>query len=156
MNGWQLATINRADLGPILAIEQNSFRWPWGRISFEGELSCRTGRNFMIKKIDPSSGGQIIAYVFLRLVADELHVLKIAVTPAWRGRGIASALLSRCFIKFAQQGANLVHLEVRPSNIPAVELYYKLGFEPIGRRPAYYVDSKEDALLMIKHLKEDT
>lgn len=155
MNGWQLATINKNDLESILAIEKNSFRWPWGRISFEGELSCQDSRSLMLKKPFSGSDDRIIAYVILRLIAEELHLLKIAVTPAWRGCGIASALLSRCFLIFAQQGVTVVHLEVRPSNFPAIELYNKLGFEVVGRRPAYYMDSKEDALLMTKYLKED-
>jgi ribosomal-protein-alanine N-acetyltransferase len=51
-----------------------------------------------------------------------------------------------------RQGANSVFLEVRPSNITAVELYEKLGFREIGRRPKYYTDSKEDALVMMKVL----
>jgi ribosomal-protein-alanine N-acetyltransferase len=54
-----------------------------------------------------------------------------------------------------EQGAKSAHLEVRPSNITAIELYQKLGFERVGRRPKYYTDSKEDALLMMKILKED-
>ncbi len=156
MNGWQVGSISQADeIEPILAIEQRSFRWPWGRLSFEGELSCQNAANFIVKSADSGTGEQVIAYAFVRLVADELHLLKIAVSPAWRGKGIARQLLERCFHAGIEKGANSVHLEVRPSNSPAVELYLKLGFEVIGRRPKYYKDTKEDALLMVKHLKEE-
>jgi ribosomal-protein-alanine N-acetyltransferase len=156
VNSWQLDTINCADeLEPILAIEQNSFTWPWGRLSFEGELSCQNACNFIAKSSEKGNGEQVVAYAFFRLVADELHLLKIAVTPAWRGKGIATGLLTRCFKWGAGLGATSVHLEVRPSNIPAVGLYAKLGFEVIGRRHNYYSDSKEDALVMIKNLKEE-
>lgn len=150
MNGLQLAVINRADLEPILAIEQHSFQWPWGRISFEGELNSQNTCSYVVKSAQGHTCGQVIAYVFLRRAADELHILKIAVRPAWRGQGIATWLLERCFIISAGQGTKSAHLEVRPSNIPAVELYQKLGFQVIGRRPKYYADSKEDALLMTK------
>ena len=153
MNGWRIATIKRTDLEPILAIEQLSFQWPWGRISFEGELSCQTACNYVVKSAEANEvhlAAQIVAYAFLRRVADELHILKIAVTPALRGHGIATWFLSRCFTVGAQQGANSVYLEVRPSNIPALKLYKKLGFKVIGRRPKYYADSKEDALVMMK------
>lgn len=155
MNGWQLAHINQADLDTILAIEQNSFRWPWGRLSFEGELRNHTGCNYVVKTGEGQIGTQVIAYAFWRLVLDEMHILKVAVTPAWRGQGIASRLLKHCFNLSVEQGAVSAHLEVRPSNVPAVELYRKLGFEVIGRRPKYYKDTKEDALLMMKILKED-
>jgi ribosomal-protein-alanine N-acetyltransferase len=156
VSSWQLGTINQADeLEPILAIEQLSFRWPWGRLSFEGELSCKNACNYIAKLHANGAGEQVVAYAFFRLAADELHLLKIAVSPAWRGQGIASRLLERCFAIRAKQGATSVHLEVRPSNTPAMELYLKLGFEVIGRRHKYYADTKEDALLMMKNLKEE-
>jgi ribosomal-protein-alanine N-acetyltransferase len=156
VNSLQLDTISRADeLAPILAIEQRSFRWPWGRLSFEGELSCRNACNLIVKSSDIGADEQIIAYAFLRLAADELHILKIAVTPAWRRRGIATRLTELCLKIGAQRGATSAHLEVRPSNTPAVCLYQKLGFDVIGRRHNYYRDSKEDALVMMKNLKEE-
>ncbi len=155
MKGWRISTVNRGDLELILAIEKLSFQWPWERISFEGELSCQNALSYVVKSAETGREDQIIAYAFLRRAADELHILKIAVAPAQRGQGIAACILNRCFTISAQQGADSVHLEVRPSNVPAMKLYEKLGFKVIGRRPNYYADSKEDALMMIKNLKED-
>ena len=156
MSSLQLGTICQADeLEPILAIEQQSFRWPWGRLSFEGELSCQNACNYIVKSGPNGTGEQVIAYAFLRRAADELHLLKLAVSPAWRRLGIATRLLERCFAISAKQGATSVHLEVRSSNIPAIELYLKLGFEVIGRRHKYYEDTKEDAVLMMRNLKEE-
>ena len=153
MNGWQIVSINRRiDLDPILAIEQLSFQWPWGRRSFEGELSCQNACSYVVKSAQADKGEQIFAYAFLRRVVDELHVLKIAVTPAQRGRGLAKWFLNHCFTMAAQQGANSVYLEVRLSNIAAIKLYEKLGFREIGRRPNYYPDSKEDALVMMNNI----
>lgn len=155
MNGWQLVSISHADLEPILAIEQNSFQRPWDRLSLESALRCQNARNYAVKPTEGKFCGPFIAYAFLRLLGDEVHLQKVAVTPTWRGQGVASWLLERCFTLSVEQGARSAHLEVRPSNIPAVELYQKLGFESVGKRPKYYTDSKEDALLMIKILKED-
>ena len=155
MNGWQLTHINHADLEPIIAIEQNSFQWPWGRLSFEGELDSHTACNYAVKSAGGQTDGQIVAYAFWRLVVDEMHILKVAVTTGLRGQGIASWLLERCFQLGVEHGARSAHIEVRPSNRPAVRLYQKLGFEVIGTRPKYYSDTKEDALLMMKILKED-
>ena len=117
-------------------------------------MHSRNARNYAVKSTEVKTGGQVIAYAFWHLVVDEVHVLKVAVAPAWRGQGIASRLLERCFTLSVEQGAKSAHLEVRPSNIAAIELYQKLGFELVGRRPKYYTDSKEDALLMMKILKE--
>ena len=156
MSSWQLGSINQADeLEPILAIEQRSFRWPWGRLSFEGELTCQNACNYVVKSTAEGNGERVIAYAFFRLAADELHLLKIAVSPAWRGRGIATRLLERCFAISEKRGAASVHLEVRPTNTAAIELYLKLGFEVVGKRHKYYDDTKEDALLMMKNLKEE-
>ena len=152
MDGWHLEHINHADLDPILAIEQDSFLRPWGRLSFEGELRNRSACNYAVKSTGVKTCGQVIGYAFWHLAADEVHVLKVAVTPAWRGQGIASRLLERCFTLSVAQGAKSAHLEVRPLNRPAVGLYQKLGFEVIGKRPRYYSDTKEDAWLMMKVL----
>ena len=152
MNRWQLDHIKPADLEPILAIEKNSFKWPWGRLSFEGELRIKSSCNFVAKSTEEPTEGQIIAYAIWRLLADEMHILKVAVIPDRRGQGIATRLLERCFAWSVEQGAVSAHLEVRPSNVAAVELYRKLGFEVVGRRPKYYTDTKEDALLMAKDI----
>lgn len=155
MTRLQLGTIDRSeDLEPLLAIEKRSFQWPWGRLSFEGELNSRESRNYIVKSVNDGAGEQLAAYAFFRRAADEVHLLKIAVTPAWRRKGIATRLLQYCFGVCAGQGATAVHLEVRPSNRAAIELYLNLGFEVIGRRHRYYADTKEDAVLMMKNLKE--
>jgi ribosomal-protein-alanine N-acetyltransferase len=155
VNSWRLDTICSVDeLEPILAIEQKSFRWPWGRRSFEGELACQGACNFIVRSSGGGIAEQVVAYTFLRRVVDELHILKIAVSPAWREKGIATWLMTFCLQRAVAHGATSAYLEVRPSNIPAVALYEKLGFEVIGRRHKYYADSKEDALVMIKNLKE--
>lgn len=154
MSPWRLDPVSDADLESILHIEQISFRRPWGRRSFESELTCPKACNFIVKSDSAAIPTQVIAYVFLRLITEELHILKIAVAPACRGHGIAAWLLDQCFGMGKDSGAEMVYLEVRTSNIPAVGLYQKLGFEVIGRRPGYYTDTQEDALIMMKNLKE--
>jgi ribosomal-protein-alanine acetyltransferase len=154
VDGCQIVTINRSvDLDAILAIEQLSFQWPWRRRSFEGELSCPGAFGYVVKSAQADKEIQIVAYAFLRRILDELHLLKIAVTPSQRGRGIATWFLNHCFTMGAQQRANSVYLEVRLSNIIAIKLYEKLGFVEIGRRSNYYPDSKEDAVVMMKDIE---
>ncbi len=96
----------------------------------------------------------IIAYICFRMIADEMHILKIAVAPEWRHQGIALWLLEKSLENAVKKGAEVTYLEVRPSNNPAIGLYNKAGFRVVGKRPNYYSETREDALVMIKYLKE--
>ena len=151
----QLAAINLDDINPILEIERDSFSWPWSRISFVGELANKQAYHFTVKCLDGTDEQQVIGYIFCRLVENELHILRIAVEENWRSRGIASWLLKRCVGLACERGAKAAFLEVRPSNQNAISLYHKQGFRVIGKRPNYYTDTREDALVLLKNLKED-
>jgi ribosomal-protein-alanine N-acetyltransferase len=89
-----------------------------------------------------TQSGELVAYAEARRVGDEVHVLAIAVLPAWRRRGIASALLGA-----VRGGARAAYLGVRESNSAGLGFYARHGFEVAGRRRGYYADG-EDALLM--------
>ncbi len=95
-----------------------------------------------------------MAYACLRRIDGEVHLLKVAVAPGLRKRGIATWLLSNCFKKIAKKGLRVVHLEVRPGNTAAQALYKTLGFKLLAIRPRYYTDTGEDALVLVKKLKE--
>ncbi len=89
------------------------------------------------------------------LVLDELHIDNVATDPLWRQQGIAARLLREGLATARQRGARSALLEVRPSNLPALSLYVKFGFQIDGRRPAYYQSPPsppEDALLLSCHL----
>jgi ribosomal-protein-alanine N-acetyltransferase len=149
--GWSIVTLDESHIDGIIAIEKTSFQQPWQRISFLDELSCRDALDVVV--LDPL-GGQIFAYAFLRMTLDEIHLLKIAVAPRWRRRGIATWLLGFCFGLAQRRNARKVYLEVRRSNGSAIDLYDKVGFQIIGTRPKYYTDTGEDALIMMKSLEE--
>jgi ribosomal-protein-alanine N-acetyltransferase len=83
-----------------------------------------------------------------------MHLLRIAVAPQWRRRGVASKLLDTCFSLAHKNGAESAILEVRPSNKPAISLYHKLGFHLVERRKNYYTETREDALIFKKKVKE--
>ncbi len=92
------------------------------------------------------SGCVLLGYLVLSLAAGEAEVLNIAVLPEFRGQGAGSELM-RFALWDARDRWELAHLEVRPSNAPAVALYEKNGFRISGRRKGYYADG-EDALVM--------
>jgi ribosomal-protein-alanine N-acetyltransferase len=89
-----------------------------------------------------------VGYLLAWHVADELHVLSVATLPAEQRRGVGRALLAHAIAFAATRRVRLVLLEVRCSNVRAIELYQTLGFRVVGTRPRYYADNFEDATEM--------
>ncbi len=81
------------------------------------------------------------------LMGDEVHIVTLAVQPAWRGVGLGKWLLLRLLDEARQQGGLLATLEVRTGNQAARLLYERVGFQQIGQRKRYYPDG-EDALVL--------
>lgn len=150
----KFTAITEADIDAILPIENLSFQRPWGRRSFLSELGLAGAENLAVRQADPGSRQGIVAYIFFRLVADEMHILKIAVAPEWRCRGIATVLMEKSLGLADTKGCGSAYLEVRPGNSAAVRLYRKLGFQLVGKRTNYYSETGEDALVMCKKLRE--
>lgn len=105
---------------------------------------------------EPREGvpGLLAGFVIGRPVADEFEILNLAVAKAFRRRGIATQLVSATLNEAAVAHARQVFLEVRASNQGAIALYMRLGFRVCGRRPNYYRDPLEDALLLVWHNAE--
>jgi ribosomal-protein-alanine N-acetyltransferase len=82
------------------------------------------------------------------LIVDELHIATIATHVEYRRQGIAQSLLLHAFKSAWVEGAHSAFLEVRASNDAAQAMYRKYGFIESGRRPRYYKDNNEDAILM--------
>jgi ribosomal-protein-alanine N-acetyltransferase len=137
------------DLDEVLAIERASFTMPWSRGAFLYEIEqnrvarCRVVRD----------GDELVGYVCVWEIADEVHVTNIAVHPAHRRRGIARGLLQLLLTEARARDLRLVVLEVRPSNHQAIALYESFGFRVTGRRRGYYYDTGEDALVMETRLE---
>jgi ribosomal-protein-alanine N-acetyltransferase len=154
MPAWQLNVIIPEDLDKILIIDYLAFKRPWNRNLFLQELSCNHGFGYSVRCHQTDQIPAIIAYIFLRMILTELHIIRIAVAEDFRSRGVATWLLQQCFKLVEQKDVDSVYIEVRPSNKAAIALYHKLGFQLIGTRPNYYPESNEDALVMKKQLKE--
>ncbi len=132
----------RADVDAIHRIEQVSFPAPWRREFFISELSADSRFNIVARR-----DGVVIGYLFAMWIFDEMHVNKIAVAAMERRRGIADALMARCFEFARRHGVQTISLEVRKSNIGAQEFYRHLDFESSYLRPRYYPDG-EAAVVM--------
>ena len=96
----------------------------------------------------PHAGGTAIGFLVAWHVADELHVLSVAVEPSLRRRGVGRALMNAALDYGRTNRVRLVLLEVRRSNRPAIKLYRSLAFSAMGVRPEYYADTGEDAVEM--------
>lgn len=143
-----------ADIAALMAVERLCFTRPWGYLSFSAELAAETGYNYTAREKSETADKRIAGYLFFRVIADEMQILRIAVAPEWRRQGLAGHILDMGLRKALEAGAAASFLEVRASNIPAMSLYNGLGFRRIGQRPGYYPETGEDALILMKNLKE--
>ncbi len=140
-----------ADLQDVLRIEHASFDDPWSDTSLAGELLTDLLRLPLVAEFE----GRVIAFLMAWKVADQLHILNIAVEPSLRRSGIATMLLQAAAGEGARHGLNEITLEVRRSNQPAIRFYERHGFIEVGVREGYYADNGEDALIMncpLRHL----
>ena len=155
MPDWHLEAITPQDLDKILSIDRKAFKRPWHRKSFLEELVCENAYSYAVRSQPVDQRSEIIAYVFLRFLLTEMHILRIAVAAEFQAMGVATWLLQQCFSLAKRKQVYSVYIEVRPTNETAIALYRKSGFQLLGRRPAYYPETGEDALVMVKHLKEN-
>jgi ribosomal-protein-alanine N-acetyltransferase len=137
------------DLDAIDEIEQHSFKSPWTRATFEGELQREWARIDVMR-----DGTRIVAFCNYWVVTTELHILAIATHPDYRGKKIATQLLAHILEHARQIGCSLATLEVRRGNKPAIALYERAGFSTVHVRARYYQDD-EDALVMLKAIAAD-
>jgi [ribosomal protein S18]-alanine N-acetyltransferase len=147
-----IAPMQLGDLDEVLEIERHAFRSPWSRQLLLEELDREWAHVDVLRS--RADGGQVAAYLNYWLVRDEVHLLNIAVHPRVRRRGYGRALMDH-LLEFARRHrCRYLTLEVRRSNLAAIELYRAVGFEAVGVRPRYYVDDQEDAVVMVLELAE--
>jgi [ribosomal protein S18]-alanine N-acetyltransferase len=132
-----------SDLPAVLEIEQASFPVPWKPEFFFSEMNTPYARLVVAER-----AGQVIGYFCCWLVADEVHILDVAVHPGHRRRGVGRLLLQYILAEARQNGVRSASLEVRVSNQPAIALYQALGFQQVAIRRQYY-ENGEDAFLMV-------
>ena len=146
MTPWAIDVVTSPDqIDAILAIEEASFTNPWTRVMYLAELE-NTGTSYCFLAKAPD--GQVVGFCSFWRVLDELHINNLAVLPAFRRRGAATALLTYVLQRGVALGARRATLEVRRSNDPARLLYERFGFTVAGIRRAYYTKPVEDALVL--------
>ena len=145
------------DVQHVHAIDLTSFSIPWPESAYRYELNQNPNSILWVAENSVPGGESLITgMVVVWIVLDEAHIATIAVHPEHRQRGVGRGLLAMALKQAIQRGAERAMLEVRAGNEAAQALYRQFGFEVVNRRPKYYRDNLEDALLMnLETLNED-
>ncbi len=134
----------------VYEIDKLSVPIPWSKKSIEEELNNMLA-TFIVAKDDE----KVVGFAMCWYIMDECHIGNIAVHPDYRRKKVATKLLDELLKGTKEHGTNYLILEVRTSNVPAQNLYKKLGFEETVVRKHYYKNpdgSYEDALIMSKNI----
>lgn len=141
------------DLEAVSELERLSFSVPWSRGLLAGCLESRFDSVWVLEVSDPAlPAGEAAGYCNLRVIAGEGELMRIAVHPGFRGRGLAGKLMDVLVSSAREQGAETLSLEVRSSNAAAISLYKSFGFTQTAVRKGYYACPAEDALIMVLFL----
>jgi [ribosomal protein S18]-alanine N-acetyltransferase len=139
-----IGPMQRKHLRGVQRIERQVYPRPWSMGLFMSELGFGSSRVYVVARV----GSTVVGYGGLMLVADDGHITTLAVDPAWHRHKIGTRLLLTLSEAAVARGAKNLTLEVRAGNTAAQELYRAFGFAPAGIRKGYYVETKEDAIVM--------
>ena len=139
---WMLPQLER--------LEEECFSVPWTPEQLLSEFPDES--HLFLTAVE---GERVLGYVGMMHVLDEGYISNVAVAPAYRRRGLGDRLISELLERAKALRLAFVTLEVRESNAPAIALYLKHGFSPVGVRRNYYEKPKENAVLMTIFLESN-
>ena len=142
---YEIVPMDRSHIPQILKLEQACFSTPWTETMLADALYDPQA-SFLVAEDEE---GHILGYAGLHVILDEGYIDNVAVEPDARKHGVASALLD-VYCRFGAANLAFLTLEVRASNVPAIGLYEKYGFQRAGLRPGYYQHPREDAIIMTR------
>lgn len=137
--------MNESHVAAIAELEKRCFSDPWSVNSITSELE-----NSLSLWLVAIEGDQLAGYVGSQSVLGWADMMNLAVAPEYRRQGIGEKLVQMLEQQLKAEKVTCLTLEVRASNLPAITLYQKLSFSQVGRRPNYYYNPKEDALILRK------
>jgi len=141
-----------ADVSAVADLERSIFGDPWPEAAFIREID--EARTSWPRVALDAETGDIVAYLVGWFIADEAHLANLAVAPRSRRQGFAQQLVEELIEEGRRRDSRFIVLEVRRSNRAAKAFYGKNGFYAVTVRPRYYRDNGEDAIVMVKPLKE--
>ncbi len=144
MNDLIIRQMKEEDIPTVVEIEKISFTTPWSETSFHNEIyNPRSTARCAIM------GQRLAGFVCASQVADEGHILDLAVHPDFRRKGIAKALVQNIIEELRENACRFLYLEVRASNDIARKFYEGIGFRVVGTRKSYYLKPEEDAIILM-------
>ena len=121
----------------------------WNRRTFEDILANpKQGSCLIAEQGGAEHDGVVTGFACFRVTATEAELLNLAVLPLVRRQGTGSRLLKEVLQEVARRGAECIFLEVRESNVAALRLYERFGFQSVGRRRGYYTQPAADAVIL--------
>ena len=148
MTDFVIEKMSPSHVGEIARLEKECFSTPWSEDGLKSELNNAFARFFVA-----TYAGEIAGYVGAHNVLGEVYITNVAVFEKFRRNGVAKKLIDALLESAKAENGNFVTLEVRKSNIPAVSLYEKCGFEKVGERKNFYEKPRENAVLMTYFIK---
>ena len=146
MDNITIREMKKSDIEQIMKIESAIFgEFHWRPESFSSEIENEFGYYFIVTD---ENSQQLVGYCGFWLITDEGHITTLAVDPEYRKKGLGEIMIQKMIETGYEKKVKWFTLEVRASNIPAQNLYYKYGFKSLGLRKSYYQDNGEDALIM--------
>lgn len=143
----EIRRMNLDDIAPVMKLERAIFPDPWSAAAFREQITGE-GWGAIVAECD----GRIIGYGCYYIVAGESHLTNIGVDPKYRRKSVAKRLLENILQVVTDSNCEYIFLEVRPSNYGAVAFYERFHFDLMYRRPNYYRQPVEDALVMGRYL----
>ena len=137
--------MDETHIASIAELEKECFSDPWSVASISSELT-----NSLSLWIVAMDDDKLVGYVGSQSVMGWADMMNLAVAPDYRKQGVGQALVLELIEQLKAAKVSCLTLEVRASNAPAIALYTKMGFLEVGRRPNYYRNPKEDALILRK------
>lgn len=139
------------DLPVIEYLEKCSFPDPWSPSTLSQHVLKGPGY-YLVGSLDD----KVVGFLCLWFVADEVQIVRVATDPAFRRKGIATALIKRGIAEARDRKAVYLYLDVRESNEVAICLYRKLGFDVLGKREGLYEKPLEAGYTMAIDFRKET
>ena len=140
-----ITNMREQHVAQVAELEKLCFSDPWSEKSVASELN-----NQLALWLVADDNGRVAGYIGSQTVMGESDMMNLAVDPEQRRMGIGASLVNALVAALHKQGSTCLTLEVRASNAQAISLYRSLGFVQVGKRPNYYRNPREDALILRK------
>ena len=142
----ELQSLTSEHLSALLELDQVCFGGMWSQDAYQRELD--SPNSDLLGLLSPVPEPKLLAMGCFWSILEEAHITILAVHPQYHRQGLGQALLYALLKTASDRGLERATLEVRASNLAAISLYQKFGFKTAGRRPRYYKDNNEDALIL--------